>query len=136
MPRTIVQIWFGLALLVTALSLWPGGVVSDQYHLDKLGHFGAYATLAFLPTLFIRSVRVSIGIAICLVFVGVGLEAAQYLTPGRVPSILDGLANGGGVLIGTLMGSFLQKWGPLKSAVLSDSLVEQVDDTASYSQRV
>lgn len=113
MTRTVVQIWFGLIFSVAVLSLWPGGLVSDHYHIDKLGHFGAYAALAFLPALFSRSMQWLIGITVCLAAAGILLEAGQFLVPGRVPSFIDGFANTSGVLVGFLAGHLSVKKGLL-----------------------
>ena len=107
MPRNAIQIQFGLALLVGVLSLWPGGVVPDHYHLDKLGHFGAYAALACLPAIYIKTVRNTLGAVLFLIAVGACLEAVQYLVPGRVPSLLDFAANLAGVVSGAGAGVIL-----------------------------
>ena len=87
--------------------------MSDHYHMDKLGHFGAYAALAFLPALFGRSMQWLIGITVCLAAAGILLEAGQLLVPGRVPSFIDGLANTTGVLVGCLVGLISVKRGLL-----------------------
>jgi hypothetical protein len=109
MPRNAIQIQFGLVLLVAGLSLWPGGVVSDHYHLDKLGHFGAYAVLAFLPAVYIKPAWGVLAIVCGLIMIGAGFEAVQYLIPGRVPSLLDFAANAGGVFAGAAAGAMFRK---------------------------
>jgi len=103
-PKVVAGVWAGLILVVATLSLWPGGLVSDHYHIDKLGHFGAYALLAFLPAILGRSAHWLIVITVGLVAAGILLEVAQLLVPGRVPSFIDGLANTTGVLAGFLAG--------------------------------
>jgi len=108
-PKTVIQIWFGLIFLVAILSLWPGGLVPSHYQFDKLGHFGAYAALAFLPTLLGRSTRWLVGITVGLAVAGILLEAGQGLVPGRVPSAIDGLANTAGVFVGFLVGRMTAK---------------------------
>ncbi|MAN62651.1 MAG: hypothetical protein CMI60_11980 [Parvibaculum sp.] len=93
--------WAVMMVLIAALSIWPEGVVSDRHHLDKVGHFAAYAALAFLPTLFASSLRQALAIATGVCLIGLSLEAAQFLLPGRVPSLLDATANLAGAIVGT-----------------------------------
>ena len=93
--------WTLMMGLIAALSVWPEGVVSDRHHLDKVGHFTAYAALAFLPALFASSLRQVLIIASGICLIGLGLEAAQMLLPGRVPSLLDTAANLAGAIAGT-----------------------------------
>lgn len=96
--------WSVMMLVIATLSLWPHGVVSDHHHLDKIGHFLAYAGLAFLPTLFASSSRQALAILLVICLIGVGLEGGQTLLPDRVPSLLDTAANLGGTCFGTLTG--------------------------------
>jgi len=112
--KIVTSAWVGLILVVAMLSLWPGGLVSDHCHIDKLGHFGAYALLAFLPAMLGRSMQWLIGITVCLAAAGILLEAGQFLVPGRVPSFIDGFANTTGVLVGFLVGQMSVKKGLLQ----------------------
>ncbi|MCE7998589.1 MAG: VanZ family protein [Rhodobiaceae bacterium] len=96
--------WSVMMLVITALSLWPQGVVSDHYHLDKVGHFLAYTGLAFLPTLFAKTMRQAALIVAVICVIGLGLEGGQALLPGRVPSLLDAAANLSGALFGACAG--------------------------------
>ncbi len=105
LQRRLALVGWGLMMcLVAALSLWPEGVVSDHHHLDKVGHFAAYGALAFLPSLFARSLRQAGVILITVGLISVGLEALQLLLPGRVPSLLDMAANLTGAVIGASAG--------------------------------
>ncbi len=122
-------IWIGLALLVVAFSLWPHGGVSDQYHLDKVGHFSAYAALSLLPGLGVRSIRGIIAVTVLLIIVGAGLEAGQYLVPGRHPSLLDFAANAGGVLSGLSVGTGLGIHWARRTAGLSAELSGSAEST-------
>ncbi len=102
--RVALYSWGIMICTIIALSLWPKGVISDQHHLDKLGHFVAYSALAFLPSLFARSVRQTMMVLLMVGTIGIGLEAAQAWLPERVPSYLDLAANLIGALVGTVAG--------------------------------
>ena len=111
MPKVVVGVWVSLIFVVATLSLWPGGLVSDHFHIDKLGHFGAYALLAFLPAILGRSMYWLIGVTVGLIAAGILLEAGQFWVPGRVPSFVDGWANTTGVVAGFLTGRICAtKW--------------------------
>ncbi len=107
--------WAAMMSVIAALSLWPQGVVSDAHHLDKIGHFVAYAALAFVPGLFAKSTRRAIFIALVICIIGIGLEGAQALLPARVPSLLDLAANVTGGIFGTLAGVIARPY--LKSRI-------------------
>lgn len=96
--------WAAILSVIAALSLWPQGMVSDAHHLDKIGHFAAYAALAFVPSLFAKSTRRAIFIALVICTIGVGLEGVQALLPARILSLLDLAANLSGGIFGTLAG--------------------------------
>jgi VanZ family protein len=68
---------------------------------DKLEHFGAYAVLAFLPTLRERRAFMAWA-AIAVVLLGVGLEFGQLESPGRSFEIGDMEADFLGVCAGVL----------------------------------
>lgn len=88
-----------LTLLIVG-SLTPAEHVPVVTAQDKLLHFGAYAVVAVLAMLSIRSSRNRmIGLA-ALVLLGLALELAQLFVPGRSFDLWDLAANGGGVLIG------------------------------------
>ena len=100
--------WLAVFGTIIALSLWPEGLVPHKYHLDKLAHLTAYATLAGIPALFSTSRRVVLAIAATLILISAGLEIAQYLLPDRWPSLLDLAANIVGVVGGTVSGWVLR----------------------------
>jgi len=102
--RIALYSWGAMMSVIAALSLWPQGVISDVHHLDKVGHFAAYTALAFVPSLFARSTRHAIFIALVICTIGIGLEGAQALLPARIPSLLDLAANLSGGIFGTLAG--------------------------------
>ena len=68
---------------------------------DKVLHFTAYAVLALLPALHERR-RTVIRMAMSLVLLGVLLECAQRLSPGRSFEFGDMAANSGGVMCALL----------------------------------
>jgi len=110
MPRVIFYGWLAIAGLIAALSLWPEGLLSHHYHLDKFAHFCAYATLTGIPALYSTSRSTILVVGMTLIFVSAGLELAQYLLPDRWPSLLDLGANVVGVLAGTVSAWFLRKF--------------------------
>lgn len=76
---------------------------------DKLLHLAAYAGAALLwgwASLNRRALLLGLPL---LITYGVGLEVAQGFTPDRSPSGADALANGLGVVAGTLAMLLLQK---------------------------
>lgn len=114
MPRVIFYGWLAIAGLIAGLSLWPEGLLSHHYHLDKLAHFAAYGTLAGIPALYSTSRRTVLVVGLGLIAVSAGLELAQYLLPDRWPSLLDLAANVVGVFTGVicawLVRKILQMW--------------------------
>ena len=69
---------------------------------DKILHFVAYAVLAFLPSLHER--RSALGAALLgAVTLGVLLEFAQRLSPGRNFELADMVADACGVLCGLIL---------------------------------
>ena len=100
-PRSAVLLltWaLAIAAVTVGSLLSPSSPVMVQVsHLgasDKLLHFAAYTLLAFLPVL----------AGLSMVLLGILLEAAQNLTPGRAPDLNDQLANTAGVAVGVLIG--------------------------------
>src|SRR5207249_12140871 len=73
-------IGFGLVILVVWLSLTPHPIAIPIEHGDKLGHFGAYATLMFWFAQLDGRHRKRVAYAIGFVTLGVALEFAQRLT--------------------------------------------------------
>jgi VanZ family protein len=76
----------------------------DRLHTnDKIEHFGAYAVLAFLPTIHERW-RFVIAAAIGAVVLGVVLEFGQLYLGWRDFEVGDMVANAVGVCFGLLVG--------------------------------
>jgi VanZ family protein len=87
-------------LLLILVSLVPGNGHSSPWHIDKIGHFMAYAGMAVLTMVNFNS-RVprmaGIGFGVLL---GGFLEWGQSFVPGRDMSMLDEIANTLGLLAG------------------------------------
>jgi len=103
----IFLLWALCLLSVIVGSLLPasGPIMSQvaQLHVsDKLLHFSAYTLLAFLPALSLQTWRRILFTAAALIFMGLCLEFAQHLIPGRASDMRDELANTLGVITGTL----------------------------------
>lgn len=67
---------------------------------DKLVHFLNYCMLALLPVLFLDMVGIGIACSAVMIALGVALEFAQRLVPGRAYEVGDICANTAGVLFG------------------------------------
>lgn len=102
--------WIGLAAWLAALigvvtgELSPASSVLMRFVAstgvsDKLLHFGAYTLLAFIPVLAFR-LRTGLLCAVSMVALGVALEYAQRLVPGRSYEVADMIANTLGVVAG------------------------------------
>ena len=109
----LINSWRNIALLVyamliTLLSLLPGG--SDlQFNVwDKLQHCGAYFLLMLLSGGNNYSQLLTRGIIV--IGFSALLEFIQGFSPGRVPSIADMLANSLGVLLAIGFLSALRFW--------------------------
>ena len=98
----MVLIFALYVLLVIFVSLVPSGGIS-LWHIDKIGHFLAYAGMAILALLTFDSGIARISALIFAVALGAALEWGQSFVPGRDMSLLDGIANTLGVLSGTLL---------------------------------
>jgi len=97
-------LWTCAILLVIVGSLLPGSSMPmralDQLDVsDKLLHFGAYLVLAFLPALHERWPALAAAL-VGAILLGIALEFAQRLSPGRSFEIADMLADAAGVLCG------------------------------------
>jgi len=89
-------------LMVIFVSLLPSTGVSF-WHVDKIGHFFAYAGMAVLALLAFNS-RISRALALFFaVALGAALEWGQSFVPGRDMSLMDGIANTLGVITGTVL---------------------------------
>jgi VanZ family protein len=105
---TLRTIWFIAILLVIVGSLLPGDSLPiralNRLNInDKIEHFGAYAVLAFLPTIHERW-RFVIAAALGAVVLGVLLEFAQLYSGWRDFEIGDMVADAVGVCFGLAVG--------------------------------
>lgn len=107
-------LWLTLALLsglfVGYKSLVPTVSIPQITHFDKLLHFVAYFGLAFIFTM--GAARRIKPLFICLLVIAYGslIEVLQYfMALGRSGSVLDGVANGVGAIVGTALASYLIK---------------------------
>jgi VanZ family protein len=102
--------WIGVALWLAALAgvitgeLLPGNSAPMLFLAraginDKLMHFAAYTLLAVIPVFAFR-LRTGLVCAVSMIALGVALEFAQRLVPGRGYEVADMLANTLGVLAG------------------------------------
>jgi hypothetical protein len=103
--RVILVVWVVMLVVVVAGELAPGtsalmrGVGWLQLS-DKTLHFSAYLGLAALPLLGMRDRRSGLVAAAGVFLLGLVLEEAQRLSPGRSVEAGDVVANGLGVLAG------------------------------------
>lgn len=96
-----MQLGFLLCVLaVVVVSLIPSCTISIPGTLDKVGHFMAYAIMAYLGLVAFNSRRASILVILFSFTLGIALELLQSFISGRDPSIADGIANFVGILFG------------------------------------
>lgn len=100
---------YGLALLITLLSLLPGLPGPDTAGFDKIGHTAMYALLAFWFCGLYRPSHWPL-IFILLAALGGILELAQSLLSARTAEWLDMAANAAGLGLGVLLGWSLSGW--------------------------
>jgi VanZ family protein len=88
-------------LCVVLVSVIPGAPEQDVgRHLDKVGHFLAYAGLIVLGWHVFYSRRHQLMAVAGAVLLGIALEFVQFFVPHRSCSVYDGLANVLGAGIG------------------------------------
>lgn len=86
---------------VGVLSLLP-----EVRHLagsDVVSHCLAYAAVALCAGFAFRSLSARAAAAGAMVLTGAGLEIAQSMLPGRVPSVTDALVNAAGIVLGLIL---------------------------------
>ena len=71
---------------------------------DKVVHCLGYAFLALVPPLIVSTMRRVLGAVLGLALLGLLLEFAQQLVPGRTCDMADFLANDVGLALGTTLG--------------------------------
>jgi len=105
----LLALWAVLIGCVVVGSLSPAQSVLmediDKLDInDKVIHSCAYLTLSLFPVVVMESRRRGVKAGLSMFLLGVLLEGGQHFSPGRSVDYRDVLANGGGVLCGTLLG--------------------------------
>lgn len=98
----MLVIYVFYVLMVIFVSLLPSTGVSF-WHIDKIGHFFAYAGMAVLALLAFNSGISRSSALFFAVALGAALEWGQSFVPGRDMSLIDGMANTLGVITGTVL---------------------------------
>lgn len=97
-----------------------------QHPFDKMLHLGFYGLLTLsIHAFFCCRLRISAVVAVALGFAG---EAVQMLIPGREASLMDGVANGIGVVI---VVAAIALWRMETRKIDADM---QVDETADFGE--
>lgn len=118
-PRLWLGVWLAMVAAVIALSLIPPPDLQVRLprNADKVEHLLAYGALAFFALQLFVSRRLLVGVACCLIALGVGLEIAQGSLVPDVRSMdwQDAVANTLGVLLGfaparTRLATVLLRW--------------------------
>lgn len=95
---------------IGVLSLMPPSSGIELGEHDKWNHFIAYSTLALNWTFLKSNQKVFwLGLGTCFLY-GLILEFLQGFIPGRESSIMDALANTGGILIGSAIGYIIKSY--------------------------
>jgi VanZ family protein len=111
----IRAVWIISILIVVIGSLLPATsapmrALSLLPVSDKAEHFCAYGWLALCSMFAIAPKRAAILFALALILMGVALEFAQRLVPGRAFEVGDMAANALGVLAGISLGLLLPRF--------------------------
>lgn len=110
----IVFVIYVLGVIV--VSLLPKQLFSGSgiLHLDKVGHFVAYAGLGILIGLTFVEWNGRFVAAVGIIGLGFLLEWGQSFVPGRDMSLADGLMNTAGILVGIYIfyqwGGMIDNW--------------------------
>jgi VanZ family protein len=104
--RVALAIYVLLDVVVSLVPMVGVGVG----HWDKVGHFFAYAGMAFLSMLSFQSRRARAAALVGAVALGALLEYGQSYVPGRQMSLADGIVNAFGVLSGALLFHCRRVW--------------------------
>jgi VanZ family protein len=103
--------WAGVLFLLSSLTSVPG---PDLPHVDKLGHFLAYAVLGLLLARAADASGWSLGVAVLLgIGYGISDELHQAFVPLREPSWADLAADAAGVVVAVLL---YARWRERRSA--------------------
>ncbi|HEX8984992.1 MAG TPA: VanZ family protein [Bryobacteraceae bacterium] len=122
-------LWVTAAALVSTSELLPGDSAAMRWLgmlqiSDKLIHFAAYTLLAFIPCFGFRW-RTGIALAGLSIVLGVALEFAQRLVPGRSFEVADMLANALGVATGGALGMLVRRAATARGRELAKSKAGQ-----------
>jgi hypothetical protein len=113
-PGRVLVLWLVVLGCVSTGELLPGNsrtivLLSTANISDKVLHMTAYALLALLPAVAFRA-----GTALLFVMIteliGVALEVAQGVVPGRSCEPTDVVANTVGLLVGAALGRTMGSW--------------------------
>lgn len=98
-----------LAVAILVLSLQPAGDIPGPQHVDKVQHALAYGGLTFFTALGWPKLRL-LGVVIMATVFGIGVEIAQGLGgQGRIPSVLDAVANCVGASVSAFIVRFFRQ---------------------------
>jgi VanZ family protein len=101
--KYLKYLWWATVISITVLSLMPPESGRELPTNDKVGHFMAYGVFAFISLSYgIRRFSISKILLFNFSF-GILMEYCQGFIPGREPSLLDALANTGGIILGGLI---------------------------------
>ena len=102
--RLVASAWSVLLIAVIVLSLHPAPGLPTGHGVDKALHLVGYFFLAVLPFAGFGRPRLALGLSLMMLPLGIGLEFAQDMIPGRVKESWDMVANGAGVFLGLCLG--------------------------------
>lgn len=120
--RILFAFWIVDLCFVVAGSLLPGEVLmrlSPDSMSDKSIHFASYAVLAAPPVILVAGRLRVVATAVLMTLLGLVLEVAQRMVPGRSFDLGDFTANNLGILAGVAAGLLLRGLrflGPPRSA--------------------
>ena len=109
-PRTwIFILYLGIIVCLSATPSSEMGYFSFIWRYDKYIHFFEYLVLGFLlvNALMINPMRKSdwIVVIVFIIIFPIIDETVQRFTPGRIPDVMDGIAD----ILGGLMGIYLRR---------------------------
>lgn len=110
-PRLSKRTYHLYVILIITISLVPSSSKSGIQieHLDKIGHFGAYALLGFLSCMIYKKHHLIIALTLFGIGLGILLELLQSYIPSRTTSMADAIANTAGVISGIIVYRFYKR---------------------------
>ncbi len=120
-PQIFLRLWMICVVVVIIGSLAPANTklmqFVDGFNVnDKIQHACSYLVLAFLPVLARRRIMQGYALGASMAVLGVVLEFAQALSPGRTPDVFDAIADFCGVAVGLLLGRISRNYFDLSDA--------------------